>query len=38
MAPVGLTDTQFQALAQTVRNRESGGNYQFVNPKGYVGA
>jgi hypothetical protein len=38
MAPVGLTDKQFQAFAQTVRNRESGGNYQFVNPKGYVGA
>lgn len=38
MAPVGLTDKQFQSLAQTVRNKESGGNYQLVNPKGYVGA
>lgn len=38
MAPVGLTDKQFTALAQTVRQRESGGNYQFVSEKGYVGA
>lgn len=38
MAPVGLTDKQFEALAQTVRQRESGGNYQLVNPQGYVGA
>lgn len=38
MAPVGLTDKQFNALAQTVRQRESGGNYQFVNEQGYVGA
>ena len=38
MAPVGLTDKQFEALAQTVRQRESGGNYQLVSEKGYVGA
>lgn len=38
MAPVGLTDKQFEALAKTVRQRESGGNYQLVSEKGYVGA
>ena len=38
MAPVGLTDKQFQAYAESVRQRESGGNYQLVSKNGYVGA